>query len=50
MLEKDNEAFILYDYKTKTGGLSQNTEFFTLEGNKIREVEVDFGSTRKKPA
>jgi hypothetical protein len=50
MLEKDNEAFILYDSKTKTGGRSRNTEFFTIEGNKIREVEVYFGSTPKTPA
>ena len=51
MLEKDNEAFILYDCKTKTGGRSRNTEFFTVEGNKIREVEVYFGSApTKEPA
>jgi hypothetical protein len=48
-LEKDNEAFILYDCKTKTGGRSRNAEFFTIEGNKIREVEVYFGSVPKQP-
>jgi hypothetical protein len=48
MLERDNEAFILYDGKTKTGGRSRNTEFFTIEGNKIREVEVYFGSAPKE--
>ena len=46
---KDNEAFILYDCKTKTGGRSRNAEFFTIEGNKIREVEVYFGSVPKQP-
>jgi ketosteroid isomerase-like protein len=51
VLEGDNEAFILYDCKTKTGGRSRNTEFFTIEGNKIREVEVYFGSVpTKEPA
>src|ERR1700682_4075952 len=35
LLEKDNEAFILYDCKTKNGG-SRNTEFFTIEGDKIK--------------
>ena len=51
MIEGDNEAFILYDCKTKTGGRSRNTEFFTIEGNKIREVEVYFGSApTKEPA
>jgi hypothetical protein len=36
MLERDNEAYILYDCKIKNGGRSQNTEFFTIEGNKIK--------------
>src|SRR5512140_528750 len=49
VLEGGNEAFILYDCKTKTGGRSRNTEFFTIEGNKIREVEVYFGSAQKNP-
>jgi ketosteroid isomerase-like protein len=50
MLEKDNEAFILYDCRTKTGDRSRNTEFFTIEGGKIRAVEVYFGSAPKEPA
>jgi len=44
LFEKGNEACILYDCKTKDGGSSRNTEFFTIEGNKIKEVEVYFGS------
>jgi hypothetical protein len=28
--EKGNEAFIVYDGKTKNGGNSRNTEFFTI--------------------
>jgi hypothetical protein len=50
MLERDNEAFILYDCKTKTGGRSRNSEFCTIEGTKIRKVEVYFGSAPKEPA
>jgi hypothetical protein len=50
LFEKGNEAFILYDCKTKNGGSSRNTEFFTIEGNKIKEVEVYFGSAPKEPA
>jgi ketosteroid isomerase-like protein len=50
LFEKGNEAFILYDCKTKNGGSSRNREFFTIEGNKIREVEVYFGSAPKEPA
>ena len=50
LLEKDNEAFILYDCRTNSGGGSRNTEFFTIEGNKIKEVEVYFGSAPKEPA
>jgi hypothetical protein len=45
-----NAVGILYDRKTKTGGRSRNTEFFTIEGDKIREVEVYFGSAPKEPA
>jgi hypothetical protein len=50
MLERDNEVFILYDCKIKNGGRSRNTEFFTIEGNKIKKVEVYFGSAPKEPA
>jgi hypothetical protein len=48
MLERDNEALILYDCKIKNGGRSRNAEFFTIEGNKIKEVY--FGSAPKEPA
>ena len=50
MLERGNEAFILYDCKIKSGDRSRNTEFFTIEGDKIKEVEVYFGSAPKEPA
>jgi hypothetical protein len=31
-------------------GSSRNTEFFTIEGSKIKEIEVYFGSAPKEPA
>jgi ketosteroid isomerase-like protein len=46
LFENGNEAFILYDCKTRDGS-SRNTEFFTIEGNKIKEVQVYFGSAPK---
>ena len=50
MLERGNEAFILYGCKIKNGGRSRNTEFFIIDGDKIKEVEVYFGSVPKEPA
>jgi hypothetical protein len=47
LFEKGNEAFIPYDRKAKHGGSSRNTEFFTIKGNEINEIEVYFGSTPK---
>jgi hypothetical protein len=49
LFEKGDEAFILYDCKTKNCGGSRNTEFFTMEGSKIKEIEVYFGSAPKEP-
>ena len=39
-----NEAFVLYQAELKDGTTFRNTEFYRFEGNKIREVEVYFGS------
>ena len=47
LFEKGNEAFVLYDCKTEEGS-ARNTEFFTIEGNKIQEVQVYFGSAPKE--
>jgi hypothetical protein len=49
-LKTGNEAFIIYDCKTKNWGNSRNTDSFTIEGNKIKEVEVYFGYAPKEPA
>jgi ketosteroid isomerase-like protein len=45
LFEKGNEAFVLYELEPATGAKFRNTEFFRIEGNKIREVEVYFGSS-----
>jgi ketosteroid isomerase-like protein len=39
-----NEAFIRYQAELKDGTTFRNTEFIKIEGNKLREVEVYFGS------
>jgi ketosteroid isomerase-like protein len=39
-----NEAFVLYQAELKDGTKFRNTEFYKIEGNRIREVEVYFGS------
>ena len=39
-----NEAFMRYEAELKDGTTFRNTEYIRLEGNKIREVEVYFGS------
>jgi ketosteroid isomerase-like protein len=39
-----NEAFVLYQAELKDGTKFRNTEYYKLEGNKIKEVEVFFGS------
>jgi hypothetical protein len=48
LFRKGNEACILYDGKTRNGGGSRNTEVFTIEGSKIKEVVVYFGSAPKE--
>jgi ketosteroid isomerase-like protein len=44
LFAKGNEAFVLYDLEPTAGPNFRNTEFFRTRGNKIREVEVYFGS------
>ncbi len=39
-----NEAFVLYQAELKIGTKFRNVEYYKLEGNKIKEVEVYFGS------
>src|SRR6185295_3660731 len=44
LFEQGNEAFIRYICELKDGKRFQNTEYFRIEGDKIREVEVYFGA------
>jgi hypothetical protein len=44
LFEKRNEAFVRYECELKDGARFRNTEYFRIEGNKIKEVEVYFGS------
>lgn len=43
LCEHGNEAFVLYEIEPQVGGKIRNTEFFRIQENKIREVEVYFG-------
>lgn len=43
LFEHGNEAFIRYECELKDGTKFRNTEYFRLEGNKIKEVDVYFG-------
>jgi len=44
LFEKGNEAFVRYQGERYDGGKFRCTEFFRIEGNKIKEVEVYFAS------
>jgi ketosteroid isomerase-like protein len=39
-----NEAFMRYQAELKDGSTFRNTEFIRVEGDKLRDVEVYFGS------
>ena len=44
LFAKGDEVFVRYKCETVTGEEFQNTEFFVVEGERIRSVEVFFGS------
>jgi SnoaL-like domain len=44
LFDQGSEAFVLYECEPKGDARFRNTEFFKLAGNKIKEVEVYFGS------
>jgi ketosteroid isomerase-like protein len=50
LFEKGDEAFVRYECELKDGARFRNTEYFRIEGNKIKEVEVYFGSSIKAAA
>ena len=47
LIENGDDAFVLYECTPKDGDTIRNTEFFRMEGNKIKEIEVYFGSLAK---
>lgn len=44
LIELDDEAFVQYECETINGNKFKNTEFFKLKANKIKKVEVYYGS------
>jgi ketosteroid isomerase-like protein len=44
LFAEGDEAFVRYECETKDGAKFRNTEFFRVAGNKIKEVEVYYGS------
>jgi ketosteroid isomerase-like protein len=47
LVESGNHAFVLYRMTPKDGKPFRNTEVFTIEGDKIKEVMVFFGPEEK---
>src|SRR5688572_26873523 len=45
IFEQDDEAFVLYLCRLKSGEQFRNTEFFVFEGDKIKSINVYFGAT-----
>lgn len=45
-----DEAFVLYRCRTNEGKEFQNTEFFTFDGDRIRQINVYFGATFREGA
>jgi ketosteroid isomerase-like protein len=43
LIEAEDEVVVTYETKTVDGRWFRNTEVFTFEGEKIRQVEVYFG-------
>ena len=41
--EKENEVFVRYECRQKSGAKFRNVELFKFEGNKIKEIDVYFG-------
>jgi PhnB protein len=50
IFDKGGQVFVRYKCETTTGEEFRNTEFFTVEGEKIRSVEVFFGSEEASSA
>jgi ketosteroid isomerase-like protein len=50
LFENDTEAMVHYELEPKSGAAFRNTEHFRFEGDKIKEIEVFFGSLPKGDA
>jgi ketosteroid isomerase-like protein len=48
LFEEGNEAFILYEAMFQGTEVFRNTEFFRTDGNRIKSVEVYFGSPARR--
>jgi hypothetical protein len=44
VLESDGEAFARYQLWTTDGKVIRNTEYFRFDGDRIRDIEVCFGT------
>ncbi|MEK6373522.1 MAG: nuclear transport factor 2 family protein [Acidobacteriota bacterium] len=44
IFERDNEAFVRYEGELTTGEKFRNTEYFRIEGTKVKEVQVYYGA------
>jgi ketosteroid isomerase-like protein len=44
IFENGNEAFARYEAELTTGETFRNTEFFRIEGGKVKEVQVYYGA------
>jgi ketosteroid isomerase-like protein len=44
LIEEDDEAFVQYECETIAGNKFKNAEFFKTKENKIKKVEVYYGS------
>jgi hypothetical protein len=47
LLENNGEAFVRYEISTNTGPAFRNAEYFLCDANRIRAIEVYFGSLPK---
>ena len=50
IFEQGSEAFVTYKCITNEGKEFRNTEFFTFDGDRIRQINVYFGATYKDGA
>ena len=48
IFEAGNEAFVRYECEPKIGARFRNSEFFRVDGGKITEVEVYYGSLPRR--